>query len=88
MVPDVTHALVKGNGVFISPVTPQSKAKLRLLFECAAIALIVEAAGGAAATHDCKRVLDVNIDHTNVRCGFIAGSKNEVQRYVDQFQQS
>lgn len=48
LVPDVVHALVKGHGVYVSPVTEASKAKLRRLYELAPLALIVECAGGRA----------------------------------------
>ncbi|KAK6840862.1 hypothetical protein PG987_001722 [Apiospora arundinis] len=48
LVPDVVHALVKGHGVYVSPVTAASKAKLRRLYELFPLALIVECAGGKA----------------------------------------
>jgi sedoheptulose-bisphosphatase len=49
MVPDVYHILIKGQGVMSNASSHSSaKAKLRLLYECAPIALIVEAAGGAS----------------------------------------
>ena len=47
LVPDVYHILVKGQGVLSNASSRQAKAKLRLLFEAAPIALIIEAAGGA-----------------------------------------
>lgn len=47
MVPDVYHILVKNKGVFSNVASTAAKAKLRLLYECAPIALLVEAAGGA-----------------------------------------
>ncbi|KAG5183466.1 Sedoheptulose-bisphosphatase [Tribonema minus] len=46
MVPDVYYSLVKGKGVFANVPSPSAPAKLRLLYECAPIALLVEAAGG------------------------------------------
>merc|ERR1712193_452980 len=46
MVPDVYHILFKGKGVFSNVSSPKTKTKLRLLYECAPIALIVEACGG------------------------------------------
>ncbi|KAK1827345.1 hypothetical protein QBC39DRAFT_334272 [Podospora conica] len=48
LVPDVVHALVKGGGVYVSPVTGGSKAKLRRLYETLPVALVVECAGGRA----------------------------------------
>lgn len=47
MVPDVYHMLIKSKGVFSNVSSPTAKAKLRLLYECAPIALLIEAAGGA-----------------------------------------
>ena len=43
--PDVVHILVKGQGVLSNASSATAKAKLRLVFECAPIAYIVEAAG-------------------------------------------
>lgn len=48
MVPDVHHILVKGGGVFCSPRSQSHKPKLRLLYECAPLAFVMEAAGGAS----------------------------------------
>ena len=42
MVPDVHHVLAKAGGVFCSPASAAAPAKLRLLYECAPLALIVE----------------------------------------------
>ncbi|CAM9669112.1 unnamed protein product [Discosporangium mesarthrocarpum] len=47
MVPDVYHILIKGKGIFSNVASRSAQAKLRLLYECAPIALIIEAAGGA-----------------------------------------
>lgn len=80
LVPDIVHALVKGHGIYISPVTPQSKAKLRRLYELTPIALIIECAGGAALDSATgKRVLDVAVADTDERGGLICGSLEEVE---------
>ncbi|KXZ51024.1 hypothetical protein GPECTOR_14g264 [Gonium pectorale] len=42
MVPDVHHILAKGSGVFCNPCSEAAPAKLRLLFECAPLAFVVE----------------------------------------------
>jgi sedoheptulose-bisphosphatase len=47
MVPDVYHMFIKGKGVFSNVSSAAAPAKLRLVYECAPIALLVEAAGGA-----------------------------------------
>jgi sedoheptulose-bisphosphatase len=85
MVPDVAAILIKGNGIFCSPVSSKAPAKLRLLFECAPIAFIVEAAGGLALTGREKneRILDVKIQSTDDRIGIVCGSRNEVERAVE-----
>jgi sedoheptulose-bisphosphatase len=80
LVPDVVHALVKGHGVYISPVTDKSKAKLRKLFELAPIALLVECAGGAAVDPVTgERILGKAIDNINDRGGLICGTSEEVE---------
>jgi sedoheptulose-bisphosphatase len=80
LVPDVVHALVKGHGIYVSPVTAQSKAKLRRLYELAPIALIMECAGGAALDSATgKRVLETPIEDTDERGGLICGTKEEVE---------
>lgn len=42
LVPDVYHILVKGEGVLSNASSASAKAKLRLLYECAPIALVIE----------------------------------------------
>ncbi|EOA85482.1 hypothetical protein ACJQWK_06967 [Exserohilum turcicum] len=80
LVPDVVHALVKGHGIYVSPVTAQSKAKLRRLYELAPIALILECAGGAALDSATgEAVLQRNILDTDERGGLICGNKDEVE---------
>lgn len=81
LVPDVAHMLTKKQGVFISPVTGQSKAKLRLLYEVIAIAYLVECAGGVAIDQNGKSIVELDVSSTDVRTGLICGSADEVQRY-------
>lgn len=85
LVPDVVHALVKGHGVYISPVTAQSKAKLRKMFELAPVALIVECAGGLALdSKDGMRILESPIKDIDERGGLICGTKEDVEFAVKQ----
>jgi sedoheptulose-bisphosphatase len=79
LVPDVVHALVKGHGIYISPVTGVSKAKLRRAFELAPIALIIECAGGSALDEHGTRILDHVIKSLDERGGLICGTKEEVE---------
>eukprot|EP01041_Mallomonas_annulata_P005144 gene5144-10283_t len=85
LVPDVYHILIKGEGVLANASSPKAKAKLRLLFECAPIALIIEAAGGmscvcaseAAETVQPISILDVTITDLDKRIGVCYGSSEE-----------
>jgi sedoheptulose-bisphosphatase len=91
LVPDVYHILFKGNGMFTNVSSPNAKAKLRLLYECAPIAFIVEACGGksvidpafADANKTPKSVLDVVIDDLDKRIGLCCGSAKEVDRFQE-----
>ncbi|KAJ4376384.1 hypothetical protein N0V83_001667 [Neocucurbitaria cava] len=80
LVPDIFHALVKGHGVYISPVTKSSPAKLRRLYELAPIALVVECAGGVAVDSvDGGNVLDKAVRDTDERGGLVCGNREEVE---------
>ncbi|KAF1962935.1 carbohydrate phosphatase [Byssothecium circinans] len=80
LVPDVVHALVKGHGVYVSPVTEKSQAKLRRLYELLPVALIVECAGGLALdSRTGERILGRQVADTDERGGLICGTKEEVE---------
>ncbi|KAF3047379.1 hypothetical protein E8E11_009505 [Didymella keratinophila] len=80
LVPDVYHALVKGHGIYTSPVTEKSPAKLRRLYELAPIALLVECAGGVALdSADGTHVLDRPVKDTDERGGLVCGNKEDVE---------
>ncbi|KAK2603823.1 hypothetical protein QQS21_004025 [Conoideocrella luteorostrata] len=80
LVPDVVHALVKGHGVYLSPVTVQSKAKLRKLFELFPIALIVECSGGKAIDPlNGKDILDQPVADCDERGGLVCGNSDDVE---------
>jgi sedoheptulose-bisphosphatase len=89
LVPDVYHILIKGEGVLSNASSPAAKAKLRLLFEAAPIALIIEAAGGsscvcpteAAEKQDPVSLLEVVISDLDKRVGVCYGSVEEVERF-------
>eukprot|EP00955_Chlamydomonas_euryale_P049109 354175-Chlamydomonas_euryale.AAC.10 len=82
MVPDVFQILVKEKGVFTNVTSPSTKAKLRLLFEVAPLALLVENAGGASS---CDGLgvsgLDVEVKQHDQRTQICYGSKGEVARF-------
>ena len=82
MVAEVNYILTKGKGVFCNVSSSKAKAKLRLLYECAPIALIIEEAGGSTVHEETKTsVLDVTIDHLDRRCGLCLGSSKEVDKF-------
>lgn len=80
MVPDINHIFIKGQGVFTYPGYEEApNGKLRLLYECAPIALLIEQAGGKAI--DGKvRILDRKIEELHQRTPIFAGSSKEVDR--------
>lgn len=80
MVPDINHILLKGKGVFAYPgYGDEPNGKLRLLFECAPMSLIMEQAGGAAS--DGKvRILEKSLESLEQRTPIFIGSKSEVER--------
>mmetsp|Transcript_6898 Transcript_6898/g.15743 ORF Transcript_6898/g.15743 Transcript_6898/m.15743 type:complete len:372 (+) Transcript_6898:65-1180(+) len=82
MVPDVYHMFAKSGGVFSNVSSEKARAKLRLLYEVAAMGLLVECAGGVT-THEFEdtSVLDLVIDDLDRRLGVCFGSKDEVQTY-------
>jgi sedoheptulose-bisphosphatase len=89
LVPDVYHILIKGGGVLSNASSKAAKAKLRLLYECAPIALLVEAAGGASCVCASEAgealepisLLQVNVDDLDKRVGVCYGSVEEVNRF-------
>ena len=89
LVPDVYHILIKGEGVLANASSPGARAKLRLLFEAAPIALIIEAAGGASCVCPSEAaesmapvsILDVPISDLDKRVGVCYGSSEEVERF-------
>jgi fructose-1,6-bisphosphatase len=78
---EVNRILMRG-GLFIDPRETGGAAKrgrLRLLYEANPLAMIVEAAGGAASTGR-ERILDIVPDDLHARTPVILGSRNEVER--------
>lgn len=80
MVPDVNQILLKGKGIFSYPGYEEApQGKLRLLFECAPMALLMEQAGGAASDGK-MRILDKELKELSQRTPIFIGSKEEVDR--------
>ncbi|WP_448518347.1 class 1 fructose-bisphosphatase [Rhodoflexus sp.] len=81
LVADVHRNLLKG-GIFLYPATKKMpNGKLRLMFECNALAFLVEQAGGAA-TDGKRRILEIEPTEMHARCPFIVGSRAMVEKVV------
>ena len=81
MVPDINQILLKGKGVFTYPAyeeTPQGK--LRLLFECNPMSLLMEQAGGKSTDGEGKRVLEKELTEISQRTPILVGAKGEVEK--------
>lgn len=98
MVPDVNQILRKGGGVFTYPgYQEKPDGKLRLLYECAPMAYLMEKAGGAAmygkvgekgvageAGQVAKgRILDLPLQKLDQKTPIFLGSKKEVEKALD-----
>jgi fructose-1,6-bisphosphatase I len=82
MVADLHRTLIKG-GIFMYPADSSARnGKLRLLYECNPMALIIEAAGGMATTGT-GRILDVQPTELHQRVPIIIGSKAMVEEAVE-----
>lgn len=80
MVADINHIFMKEQGIFTYPgYHEKPDGKLRLLYECAPMALLMEQAGGRA-TNGKKRILDIKIESLDQRTPIFIGSENEVKK--------
>ena len=81
LVSDFHRNLIKG-GVFLytrdKKSGEKSEGKLRLLYEAAPLAMVVEQAGGRAITDDGRRILDIEPTSLHQRVPLIIGSKKDV----------
>jgi sedoheptulose-bisphosphatase len=83
LVPDVYQQFTKEQGIFVNPTCESSPAKLRLAFEAAPFALLVEKAGGKSSdgVTGGGSILDVVITSVDQRTALCLGSANEVDRF-------
>lgn len=81
MVSDMHRTLVYG-GIFMYPGNKKNpRGKLRLLYECAPMAYIIEQAGGMAS--DGKQpVLDIKPKELHERCPIFIGSAEDVKDFL------
>jgi fructose-1,6-bisphosphatase I len=78
LVADFHRNLLKG-GIFLYPDSKKApNGKLRLLYECNPMALLMEQAGGMA-TDGQRRILDLKPKELHQRVPLLIGSKHEVQ---------
>lgn len=83
MVADAYRTLLYG-GIFAYPADSKSpKGKLRILYECAPMALVFENAGGLAVNSNMERLLDITPEHIHDRSGIFIGSYDEVNRVIE-----
>ena len=80
LVADFHRNLLKG-GIFLYP---GPKGKLRLLYEAAPLAMVVEQAGGAATTGS-ERILDIDPTSLHQKVPLIIGSRDDVRDYIQFF---
>ena len=83
LVADFHRNLLKG-GIFLYP---GPKGKLRLLYEAAPLAMVVEQAGGAATTGS-ERILDVEPTSLHQKVPLIIGSRDDVAEYGQFYKES
>lgn len=81
LVADFHRNLLKG-GIYLYPATAKDKnGKLRLMYECNALAFIAEQAGGKA-TDGTRRILEIVPKDLHQRTPFYVGSKKMVEKAV------
>lgn len=82
MVPDINHILKKGSGIFMYPGTPDNPdAKLRLLYECGPMAMIMEQAGGYASDGK-DSIMNKKIESLVQRTPIFIGGREQVEAAV------
>ncbi|GAB0135025.1 hypothetical protein EsDP_00003377 [Epichloe bromicola] len=80
MVADAYRTLLYG-GIFAYPADKKSpKGKLRILYECAPMAMVFENAGGQALDSNMKRMMEIIPEHIHDRSGIYMGSFDEIEK--------
>ena len=81
MVSDIHRNIIKG-GIFLYPNSRNNpQGKLRILYECNPMAMIVEQAGGKAINSNLERILDIEVTALHQRSPIIIGSTNMVEEF-------
>jgi fructose-1,6-bisphosphatase I len=82
LVADFHRNLLKG-GIYVYPATAKDvNGKLRLMYECNALAFIAEQAGGKA-TDGKGRIMEIKPKDLHQRTPFYVGSKNMVEKAIE-----
>ena len=69
--------------MFAYPADKKSpKGKLRILYECAPMAMVMENAGGKAVNSKMERMMEVQPDGIHDRSGIFMGSPEELDKVV------
>ncbi len=80
LVADLHRSLLEG-GLYFYPADAEHRdGKLRLLYECAPLAYVVEQAGGKAST-GMQRILDIQAKFIHQRVPFVIGSAEDVKLF-------
>ncbi len=83
MVADAYRTLLYG-GIFAYPADKKSpKGKLRILYECAPMAMVMENAGGSAVNSKMERMLTIKPSSIHDRSGIFMGSPEELEKVVN-----
>ena len=80
MVADVHRTLLYG-GLFAYPSKGKS-GKLRILYECFPMAMLLEQAGGKAVNDNGDRILDLTPKEIHSRSGIWLGSQGEIDKFL------
>ena len=80
LVADVHRSLVEGGIYFYPPDKTHERGKLRLLYECAPLAFVVEQAGGSASTGQ-EPILDLRVESLHQTTPLVIGSAEDVAEY-------
>lgn len=88
MVSDIHRILIHG-GIFLYPSTRKyPKGKLRLLYECNPLSMLVEQAGGKAMNTQLKRILEVDPAELHQRSTIAIGSPamvDELKAFIERY---
>ncbi len=79
------HQILHMGGIYFYPEdSKRTEGKLRLLYECAPLAMIAEQAGGGATTGR-ARVMDIQPEKVHQRVPYAIGSAYEIRKYEESY---